>query len=209
MPKICRIPGGRARPGRPVNTRRLRERFLIVCEGERTEPLYFENFRVSKSVRVIGTGFNTVSLIQRAIEIRNESEDKFDQVWCVFDKDSFSDENFNRAINLAAANAIKVAYSNEAFELWYLLHFRYSDSALSRNLYAEMLSKFLGFSYKKQFPGMHEVLDSRQADAIRNATQLLTSYNPHNPAKNNPCTTVHILVQTLSDNQPGSPACKS
>lgn len=35
---------------RKVNTRELKQRFLIVCEGERTEPNYFKSFRVPKNV---------------------------------------------------------------------------------------------------------------------------------------------------------------
>lgn len=209
MPKTCKIPNSKSRSPRVINIRKLRERFLIVCEGEKTEPLYFDDFRVAKSVKVVGIGFNTVSLVQKAIEIRDESEDKFDQVWCVFDKNSFSNENFNSAIDLATRNEIKAAYSNEAFELWYLLHFRYSDSALSRDLYADMLSKFLGFSYNKQAPGMYDHLEDRRSDAIRNAHRLLTSYEPHIPARDNPCTTVYLLVQALTENEPGSAACRS
>lgn len=210
MTRTCRIPKEKVKSGRVINTRKLRERFLIICEGTRTEPNYFNVFRVTKAVKVIGTGFNTVSLVQKAIELRDsEGAGEFDQVWCVFDKDSFSDGDFNKAIMLARQNNIKVAYSNEAFELWYLLHFRYSDAALSRDLYAEMLSNFLGFTYKKNSPGMYDSLESRRADAIRNAKRLLTLYKPPNPAKDNPCTTVHLLVEALSENEPGSASCKS
>jgi hypothetical protein len=39
---------GRQRRGyadRRVKTRELRQRFLIVCEGEKTEPRHFESFQ--------------------------------------------------------------------------------------------------------------------------------------------------------------------
>ena len=40
------------------------ERFLIVCEGEKTEPLYFESFEVfSANIKVIGAAKNTESLV--------------------------------------------------------------------------------------------------------------------------------------------------
>jgi len=35
---------------RKVNTRDVKSRFLIVCEGEKTEPNYFKSFRVPKKV---------------------------------------------------------------------------------------------------------------------------------------------------------------
>jgi len=46
---------------------------------------------------------------------------------------------------------------------------------------------------------MYDRLLTRQPDAIRNAQTLLDSYGPaHNPEKDNPCTTVHLLVQELN-----------
>jgi len=60
-------PSGRKRlpdKGRPlgrrqVNTRPPRPRFLIMCEGSRTEPNYFRRFRVNTEVvdlDVVGLG---------------------------------------------------------------------------------------------------------------------------------------------------------
>ena len=119
---------------RAVDTRDVRERFLIVCEGERTEPNYFRCFRVPKSIIEIdvrGLGYNTVSLVKKAIDLRNQ--DSYDQVWCVFDRDSWPAQNFNDALSLAKREKIKVAYSNEAFEIWYLLHFNYHTTAITRS----------------------------------------------------------------------------
>ena len=46
---------------------------------------------------------------------------------------------------------------------------------------------------------MYSLLKERQSDAIRNATRLLESYGTrHNPERDNPCTTVHLLVQELN-----------
>src|SRR5947209_5388606 len=87
---------------RKVNVRDPIPRFLIVCEGERTEPNYFRSFRVPRdvvTVEVQGTGYNTLRLVQEAIRLRSKGE--YDQVWCVFDRDSFPPEHFNEAINLA------------------------------------------------------------------------------------------------------------
>jgi hypothetical protein len=113
---------------RKIDTKEVRQRFLIVCEGEKTEPNYFRNFRVPGKVYcdVRGFGYNTVSLVRKTIELREQ--DEYDQVWCVFDRDSFPAQDFNNAIALADRNSIRVAYSNEAFELWYLLHFNFYNS---------------------------------------------------------------------------------
>ncbi len=182
---------------RPVNVRELRDKFLIVCEGKKTEPNYFERFRVSKEVKVVGGAGDTIRVVKEALCLMKDA--KYDQVWCVFDKDSFPAGDFNQAIDEAKKNKIQVAYSNEAFELWYLLHFDYLDAAIPRTHYKDMLFKRLGAKYKKNDPNMYEVLEPRQQQAIRNATKLLADYKPHhNPAKDNPCTTVHLLVQALN-----------
>ncbi len=178
------------------------ESILIVCEGEKTEPNYFRAFRLSSAaVRVEGWGANTLSLVKKAIDIREKAKDHdeiFDQVWCVFDRDSFPPQNFNAAINLALKENIKIAYSNEAFELWYLLHFHYYDSALSRNEYKKKLSELLNHPYKKNSQSMYKELLAKQNAAVKNAARLIKTYNPPDPGNDNPSTTVHELVQELN-----------
>lgn len=182
---------------RNVDTREIRERFLIVCEGEKTEPNYFLNFRVPRKViEVRGYGYNTVSLVEKAIELSQQEE--YDQVWCVFDRDSFPVQNFNEAVSLAKRNRIQIAYSNEAFELWYLLHFNYYDTAMSRSDYCTKLSALLGREYKKNQDDMYRLLESKQAKAIQNAERLLDQYEPLVPENANPSTTVHLLVTQLN-----------
>ena len=46
---------------------------------------------------------------------------------------------------------------------------------------------------------MYDRLEDWQSDAIRNAERLLNSYQPHRPAIDNPCITVHHLVQALNE----------
>lgn len=183
------------RSGRRVNVRRQRDNFLIVCEGEKTEPGYFESFRVSKRVKVTGLGMNTVTLVEEALRLREK--DSYSQVWCVFDRDSFPVEDFNEAISLAQRSGMNVAYSNEAFELWYLLHFNYHDAATARELYGQMLGDRLGIPYRKSMPGIYALLEPYQRDAIRNAERLIASYPEPRPSHDNPSTTVHDLVKEL------------
>lgn len=193
---------------RPVNTREIPQRFLIVCEGEKTEPNYFRNFRVPKEVIDIdirGAAYNTVSLVNKTIKIK-EKENDYDQVWCVFDKDDFPPQNFDQAIKLAKQHDIQVAYSNEAFEIWYILHFCYRDTAMSRQDYQNALTEQLKNAgllnqkeqYKKNRDDMYEKLKALQPTAIKNAIKLLNQYSPANPAYDNPSTTVHLLVEQLN-----------
>lgn len=76
-------------------------------------------------------------MVKRTLQIKEELERKrqlpFDRIWVVFDKDDFND--FNEAIKLAKDFSFNCAWTNEAFELWYFLHFQYLDAAISRHDY--------------------------------------------------------------------------
>lgn len=189
--------GAKGYSERSLNIREQRQRFLIVCEGEKTEPNYFRRFRTPKVViEVQGLGCDPIQLVRRALELRRE--DDYDQVWCVFDRDTWPASNFNEAISLAKQNKVSVAYSNEAFEMWYLLHFHYFDTALSRHDYGPRLSDLLEHPYTKNSGAMYDELLPRQPEALRNAERLLAQYQPPNPAADNPSTTVHLLVNELN-----------
>ena len=157
---------------RPVEIREQRKWFLIVCEGEKTEPNYFKSFPVNKEVidlEIYGEGQNTKTLVDRAIELKDEGKynaDNNDEVWCVFDRDSFPAKNFNVAMTNAQHNGINLAYSNQAFELWYLLHFHYYDTAIFRKDYKKMLTKLLGHKYEKNSTKIYEELKDKQEAAI-------------------------------------------
>ena len=123
---------------------------------------------------------------------------KYDQVWCVFDKNSFPKEHFNSALALAEKNKIKVAYSNEAFELWYLLHFNYIETAIPRGDYTYKLKERLGMKYEKNCKTMYNILLDKQKTAIKNAERLLSLYEKTDSYEKNPSTTVHLLVKELN-----------
>lgn len=84
-----------------------------------TEPYYFKAFRMTTAtIKAVGQGMNTISLVNKAISIRDTDMKKkrtYDQCWVVFDKDDFPANDFNQAIALAERNGFRVAYSNQAF----------------------------------------------------------------------------------------------
>lgn len=184
---------GRGYQPRRVDVRKPRQRFLIACEGEKTEPAYFEGFRVPG--RIMGLGKDPLTLVERAY-IESQRDD-YDQVWCVFDRDEVLPERFNRAFTQAQQWGMKIAYSNQAFELWFLLHFHYCDTALSRSDYIERLSRQLNRPYTKSDRTIFDMLYPRIKEAINNAERLLAEYDPSRPAEDDPSTTVHLLVQEL------------
>jgi hypothetical protein len=176
-----------------------------VCEGENTEPDYFNAFRLtSANIKAVGQGINTVSLVQKALRIREEERKKgreYDQCWVVFDKDDFPDNDFNRAIALAQSNGMNAAYSNQAFEYWFLLHFNLFQGPMHRNQYAEKLNGLLGVPYSKEagFAGqVFRVLADKQEQAIRNAKAVMRQMENVSPAQAESSTTVHLLVEELN-----------
>jgi len=176
---------------------------LIVCEGKETEKQYFDAFRVARVKPVVyGLGKNTVSLVKEAIKLKAKGEYK--QVWCVFDIDDFCVDQVNEAIRLAKANKIKPVYSNQSFELWFLLHFDFIHTAIDRKQYLVKLSEKLGVEYKKSLPNMYLRLSTRQKDAITNAQKLMKKYSSPDPCRDNPSTTVYQLVEELKKYTPDS-----
>ena len=139
---------------RTERTRKPKQSFLIVCEGVNTEPEYFKAFRLtSANVKAIGEGLGTTRLVEEAIIVKDVERRKnhtYDQYWVVFDKDQSSDEDFNHAIKLAEKNSFRVAYSNQAFEYWFLLHFNLYQGKIPRARYEAMLSKVSGVMYSKK-----------------------------------------------------------
>lgn len=208
--------GARTSRERMVDAQKVLQRFLIVCEGAKTEPNYFEGFRAPKLVvDTVGTGHNTLSLVDKAIRLKGEKEAEakrrggspYDQIWCVFDRDSFGADDFNSAIRKAEAAGFHVAYTNQAFELWYLLHFDDHRAALHRDQYHAALTNRLGYSYRKNSSTLYGELQSRQAEAIQRAESLLAEHSAnHNPQLDNPCTTVHLLVKALRENSTPRPS---
>lgn len=205
----------RNRPSLERQEPTLREKptILIVCEGENTEPSYFNQFRLSSAtVKSIGEGYNTISLVNRAIQIAKQSA--YDQVWCVFDKDDFPDVDFNNAISLAAANNFGVAYSNQAFEYWIILHLEdHQGGGMQREDYDDKINKLLtpfrlsydGKRSKTITDAIFDLLDGtdestqkeRKLLAIQRAKRNLIQHVPNNPAKAESTTTVFKLVEEL------------
>lgn len=205
---------------RKKNTRNKRKYYLIVCEGEKTEPNYFKGLKedlpkgvlTTHQIDITGTGRNTQSLVDKAIWLKGEYEKNhnrpIDRLWVVFDRDSFAANDFNNAINRCAQGnpVIGCAWSNEAFELWYLLHFHYYQNAMSRRQYQDLIKQnlkpYLGddYTYEKNSEEMYALLKEYGSieDAIQNAKQLAATYGGRQDyANHNPCTTVWVLVEEL------------
>lgn len=186
---------------------------------KRQNPIIFESLKASlprgvlelTNIDIDGTGRNTMSIIEETKKLRKKYEEKYlrmiDKSWAVFDKDSFPAKNFNNAINKGENSRPKIhcAWTNEAFELWYLLHFSYYNTGISREQYQEKLEKEINkasnrtnFKYEKNSEEMFAILNKfgSQEQAIHNSENL---YLDRSFSNHNPCTKVQHLIKELID----------
>ena len=193
--------------------------FLIVTEGECTEPLYFRGIRnriqetVGGRVDVIeqpmieiqGEGCSTCKLIETTDQIIKEAKVIYQNVWVVFDKDDFQD--FDHAIEVGMRKGYNIAWSNQSFEFWLYLHFNYSDSALHRHEWNTKLDELfkqydLGEGcYLKNYDEIFDMVDTYDGvnTAIKNAKRRMAEFEKGGckPSQYDPGTMVHKLVEAL------------
>lgn len=193
---------------RPSGVRDERKFYLIVTEGK-TEEQYFTHFRSTTGPRILSVDKqdSKVSLVKKAIVLRDQlkKEDSYiggDETWVVFDRDvdkkkSNDQATFNQALELAKNNGIEVAYSNDSFELWFLLHFQVVSTAIHRKDIGTKLKKYLT-SYKHGDDVFDQIKD-KYTEGVKRAKQMLKSANDAGtqPVDANPSTTVHLLTDKL------------
>lgn len=194
---------GKDRGRKPRKVRKVR-RILILCEDTKSSRDYFNRFPFDKDqveIDCIGTGMNTDSLMACAIKRSQEARaagEPYERVWVVFDKDDFPQQNFNRAFALASTyNEITPCWSNECFELWYLLHFHYRDTAIGRSELWPVISTLFGQKYDKADETLHETMAGSLETALRNARKLAFENESNGTPTRNPSTHVHELVAAL------------
>jgi len=190
---------------RKQNTRTTQKVIRIYTEGAKTEPNYFKSIkdelRLNEiDIKVDGRGDHTISLVDWVIDMKNELSDTDEDTewWVVFDKDDHFD--FNKAIQKAEANGIGVAYSNECFELWFILHFEFLNTAIGRSKYYEKLTDLLFRKYDKSSSDIYDLIKDKESVAIRNAHNLQKMHSDAGVTsceKMDPSTSVHKLIERL------------
>jgi len=172
----------------------------IICEGEKTEYIYFKAIRKERRLSNIkididpGTrsGSDPVNLIEYAKSKKVDEE--YDDAWCVFDDDG------RQYINQVLVNATKrpkvdIAFSNPCFELWYYLHYDYSTGACTQSHMVDRLKALMpNYAKDRDVFGM---LPDRAA-AMERAEELRRHHSSvGRKLTDNPSTSVDKLVGLL------------
>jgi hypothetical protein len=200
---------------RQKRERARNKRYLIVCEGTKTEPHYFRDLLDDLGIRpqvvrlAPNDGVSPDRVVAHAVALYAEDAiagDAFDMVYCVFDRDKHTtfDEAVQRTKDLSAEMKPFVAItSTPCFEVWLLLHFGYSaqpfHSAGKKSVGDQVVAALKakpGFAkYGKGQRGVYGQLQAKLTDALTHAERL----RKHGVATGsiNPATNVDELVKAI------------
>ena len=191
------------------------EYHLIVSEGTKTEPNYFneiktiinQKYKGRIQLEVHGTGDNTTFLFERTKSFVDNSPNRFKHVWIVYDTDDFPRDKINEVPKLCEQEnrtsecCYHAIWSNQCIELWYLLHFSFMQSDIHRSLYFDKLSEQLiligAGAYKKNREDMFAILRDYLDNAIKNAKILDRINTDKTPSESAPGTRVYELIEQL------------
>jgi len=201
--------------------RQRNETWLFVCEGTKTEPNYLNNLyrylkvnfseKLNVTFQVKGTGRNTEDLVRNTEPffdfVEKNSRNRsipFAKTFVVFDIDSFSHNQFNNAIFTSISKGYIPLWSNECFELWFLLHFIFLESDIGRDAYKEKLdfhfNNLVKIDYAKNDEAIFDILYSKERfkKAMDNSRRLFDdSCKTKSPSKRVPCTTMFKLFEMI------------
>ncbi len=183
----------------------------IVAEGTVTEVRYLEGFAdminrrfraYSSRRRVVIRGFgrSCLRLLEEAVATVGTACPNAEEIWLVYDKDDFPADDFdNTQFSAQSYNdhrRIRVAWSNECVELWFLLHFQDLIVNIGREGYLGLLERHCDYGktdadiFKKMLGGIR--------DAVSRAERLYARYEPDTPPSAMcPAARMHELVRIL------------
>ena len=190
-------------------SRKTKKIILIGAEGKnQTERKYFKAFnQVQSEYKIMaGKGNNTdpVGVVEDLLKsVKQEELDLKDGdiLACFIDVDfkNGRDQELRAAMKLARQNNISVFLSNPCFEIWYLLHFRYSTKLYGSNeeVIKELSSYISDYSKSKD---VYDVIENKIDQALLN-TKRLESYHLENGTndrlKKLPSTEAYKLIEMI------------
>lgn len=201
---------GRAKQIKRGTKRRTEKNIILIgAEGNnKTEKLYFRELGKDFSSKYLikfakGNSTDPVGIVKdTAKDAVKECIDKDDIAFAVFDTDVDAGKQrlVDEAVLLASRDNIRVITSTPCFEIWYLLHFRYSTGAfINSRKVVEELQKYIP-GYEKNSNVYSELRDSLD-DAVANAERLDTYHTERclreKSIERNPSTDVFEVIKIL------------
>ena len=190
-------------------SRKTKKIILIGAEGKnQTERKYFKAFnQVQSEYKIMaGKGNNTdpVGVVEDLLKSAKQEELDLkdgDILACFIDVDfkNGRDQELRAAMKLARQNNVSVFLSNPCFEIWYLLHFRYSTKLYGSNeeVIKELGSYISDYSKSKD---VYDVIENKIDQALLN-TKRLESYHLENGTndrlKKLPSTEAYKLIEMI------------
>jgi len=190
------------------------DKVLIVTEGKKTEPKYFDDlkkyYRIhSANIKIDGSGDSSPDSVvkygKKLYEDERSRGHAFDRVYFVFDKDTHL--TYSQALDeikrYRRKNTFFAINSVPCFEYWLLLHFIYTAKpfqATERSSAAEQVIRKLRQhfpNYDKSASGLFTKLHEKLETAKSNAANALQEANE--TGTDNPSTRVHELVEYLQN----------
>jgi len=209
---------------RPLRLKKYPYLFLIVCEDQKTEPYYFNQFLKlippeTVYLETVGTGRSALGVVQQSEIEKDKLAAKagkiVDEVWVIFDKDDAdlnetTKKNFENAFELAIKLDHKIGYSNEVFELWLLLHLSavsFKHPIPRATIYKELNKCVKKHNVYSEFVYEHgntNIIDiiskiGNEAKAIERAEALDVAFVGIEPIEANPSTKVYKLILKLRE----------
>lgn len=183
--------------------------YLLVAEGKnKTETLYFSNYQNRTglyALKILSAGSNTdaESLYKHMLAKWKEYELSVangDKGFIILDIDN-DEQKVQKILQLMRDNTesgIEFIVSNPSFEIWFLLHFKYSTKQYltSKDVEMELKKSILNYEKNKDY---YEMCKEKTQDAIRNSNRLAEFWGDcvWPSAKCNPRTDVGKLVDML------------
>lgn len=222
MGKTNRRARGRGSYGRRGPAKNEAPRVLIVTEGSKTEPQYFRKLIAELDLKTVvqieGDGGSAPISIVEDAERYLERNPRFEQVYCVFDKDRHDSyaPALDKLKGLAGrknfkSKTIRAITSVPCFEVWYLLHVSDSDKPYqsattggspAKALIADLEKAAPCFQgYEKSDCAFFETLAEHRDTAADRAERFLKAAQNKGADEfhENPSTRVHLLVKALAD----------
>jgi hypothetical protein len=195
----------RKKPKRPPYPR-----VLIVTEGEKTEPQYFDEVR--KTLRIAAAhiaiadsryGTQPRQVVDYAADQFGERGKEFDAVFAVFDRDDH--RTYHDALEACPRAKLRnderrqitlhAIPSNPCFELWLLLHYEDIQHLFHRDEIYRKLKQHIP-DYEKGLVGTFERTQPAVPTAIARAKRLQERHSPEHDTEG-PYTNVDTVVALL------------